>query len=702
MRKDIFFILIAFIIYSHGLIVKINPIEDDFEILGRRNFNQDDFKRHLKSKDISTYNWLLQYHNFDWYYYMPRMVGDTQAVRFVTPTINPCSLVAIGIYNYNTTTGQVGQPYYIFVADKRHDIDYDTFPGFYEAIADSDTLLKPLGTIIAEFTSTAKENGVEDIINCEISLIDEDTVYTKEFFIGYTPGHDSFAILSSGYIPYDTPRNSHSYRYRKAWNLWYGYYFSQDNTKLEIGINAYLRVYYITYWVVIERLPNTYSTLPRKVYADTYLSSQYKTDSLVLEYMVNNGIVNRTYLSLFSGDSFQGIWEGYIPGFNTGDTITYRGIGYREDGKTKETPWYSYVIKSGTPGNGLFVKGRNYSTVNFDDYIENNFNLDVWDINAENGPPDSSVFAFYTYGPGFPAVIWKGWGEYDLSYVNYGGIIFRKGDTTYVRELINNGGGFWLEDQDGLYALEENTWHDYGQHNTQEGSFLNSLGIYKATDDGLLSQKSYFHIYGYELDPVLQSLFSGVSNQTPGSILHGAVNGDSTKEWTGSIDSVSGNILRDMFAIKDNDTIFLSLRYENTKNGKFLLHISQVDWIASQNQPLYFWDYPASDTMNYLYLKWLGLSYVGINEKDLNLLSIGNPDLKSGELMIKIFIPQNSYLMIDIYDILGRNIKNIYSREAVGLITISYPIKEFKSGTYFLNVKVNGESKGVKKFFILK
>ncbi len=147
------------------------------------------------------------------------------------------------------------------------DLDYDTFPGFFEA----SYYVSPLGDTFPGYgsiTSYALPDHYWDLINCEIYIpYDSITGKSHDFFCGYTPGTNNFAILGTGYIPYDTPKNSHSYRFRNTLGLWYGYYFSDDHTKLEFGFNAYIRVLRNNPPRIYEdHLPNTYSTGERFLY----------------------------------------------------------------------------------------------------------------------------------------------------------------------------------------------------------------------------------------------------------------------------------------------------------------------------------------------------------------------------------------------------------------------------------------------------
>lgn len=108
-------------------------------------------------KDISTFDYVLQYHNVDWGFYLPRSVKDTQAVRFRPPS--ECSLVAFLVMQYNcwyicwTSNG-----YYIFVAEQRTDIDYDIFPGFFEATY----FVSPLGSKFSSYENINRLHYVMD------------------------------------------------------------------------------------------------------------------------------------------------------------------------------------------------------------------------------------------------------------------------------------------------------------------------------------------------------------------------------------------------------------------------------------------------------------------------------------------------------------------------------------------------------------
>ncbi len=667
-----------------------------------------DFKTALKgSKDISTANWMLQYHNNEWTYYMPRPTTDTQATRFSPPT--ECSLVAFEVIHYNTTTGQVGQPYYLFVADQRNDIDYDTFPS---GDAVPSYFVSPLGPKFPGYeniTSFALPNGEWDQIQCEIYIpYDEITGKSNDFFCGYRPGTNNFAILSTGFIPFDTPRNSHSYRFRTAWGRWYGYYWLSDYTKLEFGITAYIRALRnLPPKLDQDRLPNTYDTEPRLILAwgeDFGVPVEMTgIEQAWIEYDINGTPGTPIYLTLFWGDSTAGGYYAYLPGANVGDIVTYRMIAFDYQGLACTTSYWSYEIKAGTPGNGLYVKGN--AAAIYDDYIESNYNVDVWDIAVENGAPDEAVFNFYMppeKTPGSWVVIWKGWGETNLSFNNYGSGFARVGDTLYLAALIDGGGFFWLEDQDGLYGLDFGIWYDYGQHDATPGSFVHRyFGILQGTDDGTWAGLPDYDIYGDPADPVIGTLFSGTIGQqtTEGIIRHGGMCGldDGSREWAGSIDAYETYALPEMTA---EDGTVLAVRQELTKAGKAIFHIFGSSWIVDPANPSSY-DEVAIHTLQDLYISW---SNLGVKEPkpDVKIVEISNPRLNGSEVLMNVKLPYRANLKVLVHDISGRVLGKAFEGEASGLRTISYNTARTNPGTYFLSVYVNGELKGAKKFILVK
>lgn len=704
MLKRMFFVMLFFVVIdskSEKLLFKLEPGNEKkrFEIVGRKNILKDiplNKKKDIKwREDYGS----LYYHNYTPYYYMPRLVQDTQATRFTLPLGVPCSLNKFIIQHYNTRTNRVGSIYYPFVGLARRDIDWDTFPGFEEA--QSRPFISPIDTIIKTFVSFGRPNLVWDTIYANVFIPPG-----REFFCGYVNGVDSMAILSTGFMygyQYGNVlgRYSHSYRYRNSWGKWFSYYYTSENCKLEFLITAYV------FWNAVpdtkmillpDKLPNSYTTGPRKVYLYVQdISAPFGIDSAFIYYFVNNGPTNKIQMEFEYGDTIESVWSGGIPGVNVFDTITYRCVAWNRD-HPKSTEYITYIIKKGKTGNGLYVKGN--KTAIFSDYIEKNYNFDVWDISKEGGAPDSSVFDFYINGGGRNIVVWKGFGEIELSYNNYGSGVIREGDTTYIKRLLNNGGGFWLSDQDGLFGTSCSLFSDYGTHTLEDGTFLKEyIGIVKGTDDGTFKKDTFF-ITGEASDSVIGPLFDGVGNQIKGKILHGAVLGKASNEWTGYIDSCI-NVLPDM---KRNDTV-LSIRRSDAGvkgTGKVIFQILNSEWIQDPTHTLYYWDNIASDSLNDCYLKWLGANYVGEKEEDVDIFRISEADIRGDKIFLTIFVPKNGYIDIDVLDIMGRKIEKVYKGEIYGIKTFEYDINSKPVGVYFFSVKMNGEIKGIRKFFIIK
>uniref|UniRef100_A0A7C4Y6G2 Uncharacterized protein n=1 Tax=candidate division WOR-3 bacterium TaxID=2052148 RepID=A0A7C4Y6G2_UNCW3 len=711
MRKLLFVaVLFVMIVWAAQPLLMLSPEDggkSNYRTLGSHRINnlppRYDFKSFLKnSKDISTANWEVQYHNYDFYYYMPRPVGDTQATRFHPPT--ECSLVAFTVIHYNTTTGQVGQPYYLFVADQRMDVDYDTLVVVYPPESPWGTKFPGYENIL----SYAKDNGVWDTIQTAI-YIPYDGSKSHDFFCGYTPGTNNFAILSTNYVPCSSPGESHSWRFRNAYGYYYNYYFS-DNTKLEFGISAYIRALRnLPPKLDIDFLPNTYNTGNVVLYAvGTDFGVPTESTGIAqafVEYDINGTPGTPIQMSLVVGDSSYGVWSCYLPPANPGDNVTYRGIAIDYQGLSDTTEWWTYTIKAGTSDHFLYVKGNGDAI--FDDYIENNWACDVWDI-AVDGAPDGSVFDFYTptKGPGKPVVVWKGWGETPLSYRTYGSGVGHTGDTAYIAQIIDAGGSFWLEDQDGLYGCDNETWHDYGQHNAVTNSFVHRyFGIVTATDDGTWAGQRNYALYGDETDPVIGEMFTGTIGlqTTAGSIMHGSMAGDTagSREWAGSFDAYESYVVPEMSA---EDGTVMALRNENapsgTGTGKAIFHIVGSSWLTDPNDPIHTYDQVASDSLQDLYLHWL----TGIKEQrpDVKVIEISNPRIRGQEVLMNVTIPYRANLKVLVHDISGRVLGKAFDGEAVGLRTISYNTSRINSGTYFLSVYVNGELKGARKFILVK
>lgn len=684
-------------VYNEHLLFKLEPGKDRLEIEGRKSILKD-VPLNKKIKWYYDYDSLYYHKYIQLGYYMPRPVQDTQGTRFTIPGNVPCSLHKFLIQHYNTTTGCVDSIYYPFVALARKDIDWDTFPGYYEA--QSAPFISPIDTILKTFVSRGRPNNIWDTIYANVKIPPG-----REFFCGYVNGVNNMAIKSTnemyGYEYGNVlGKYSHSYRYRHSWGKWYSYYFTTDNYKLEFKITAYV------YWNEIpdttmillpDKLPNSYTTGPRKVYLYVEdLGPPFGIDSAFLYYFVNKGPTNKITMTFEYGDTIESVWEGMIPGVNVYDTVTYRMVAWNRK-HPKSTEYISYIIKKGKNGNGLYVKGN--KTAIFSNYIEKNYNFDVWDISKEGGAPDSSVFDFYINGGGKNIVVWKGFGEIELSYNNYGSGVIREGDTVHIKRFLDNGGRFWLSDQDGFFGVSCSLFEDYGTHTIDDGFLKEYIGIIKGTDDGTFKKDSFF-VSGDAADSVLGELFNGVSYQIPGTILHGSVSGKSSNEWTGYINSFI-DAYPDM---KRNDSV-LSIRRDNVGKkgaGKVIFQIFNSDWIQSPIHSLYFWDNIASDSLNDLYLNWLGASYVGEKEEEIDIFTISEPEIRGDKILLKIYLPEESHLNVSVFDITGRKIENIYEGRCKGVKIIEFTRSHKPNGIYFFNVYIDGKIRGTKKFFIMK
>ncbi len=644
------------------------------------------------SKDIGDYNYIIQYDSENWVYYCPRPAEDTFAVRFVPPA--RCSLVAFTWIGYNTETGAVGAPVDVFVHLENPLVDYSTYPGIEEY---DGTEFSPLGRLLWSGTSSAPANAVWDTVNIDPGVAVGDTT----FFCGYSGVNplDTIACLCESWRPMPNPIDVHTYQFNAdgagGSRGWFAYYYTSQDEALHAGIRAYVFAYFPPIPIVdVEKLPYSYTTEKRKVNINCYYlcgMTEPGFEKVILYYSVNGGSEDSVVsLNPVSGDSMDGIWQVDIPWVLVGDTVDYYVVGKTYNDKADTSQTYTYAILEGTPGNFLYIKNDNDPADIFPDYWMDT--CDFWDF-EEYGNPDSSVITFYN------TVVWRDWGCLSLGRgVNYGVGIYHS-DSSWIKMVLDNGGNFWLSDQDMGYGL--GICPGYGQQVVPSGHWVREyLGIKGMYDDGSLSG-SPVTVFGDSLDLIIGDLFKGIGHQNQGELyIH------PEQHWVGNFDSLANTATTNMSAYGGE---IVSYRWTGpSDNYKVYLDFYPFDYIKNPSDTTEI-DRVAVDSLVKDVLGWFGYT-TGVRDRTIEpgevikLLPVG---IVTDDALIKFFLPGEAMVSLSIYDNTGRLIKNLKSGIAsAGLNTVRWEGKDsygnsVTSGIYFCQLRTSDRTL-TNKFVVIK
>jgi hypothetical protein len=645
-----------------------------------------------ETKDINDANYVIHYDNENWAYYCPRPAEDTFAVRFVPPI--RCSLVAFTWIGYNTETGAVGAPVDVFTHMGNPLVDYSTYPGIEEY---DGTELSPLGRLLWSGTSSAPPNLVWDTVNIDPAI----AVLDSTFFCGYSGVNvlDTIACLCESWSPMPNPIDVHTYQFNAdgagGSGGWFAYYYTSQNRALHAGIRAYVK--YIPpphSYIKPEALPNSYDTSNRtlNIYGYDFGPDSSGIERIILNYSVNGGPwYQDTSTSPVSGTIANGIWQIDIPSVNVWDTVDYYVIGENIRNFADTSEIYTYIIKTGTLGNFLYIKNDNDPADILPEFYLDT--CDVWDV-EEYGIPDSSVLTFYN------TIVWRDWGCLSLGRgVNYGAGIYHS-DSSWIKMVLYNGGNFWLSDQDMGYGL--GICPGYGQQGVPAGSWVRGyLGIHGMYDDGPLAGAPVT-VYGDSLDPIIGDLFKGIGYQNPGELYI-----QPEQAWVGNFDSLNANAIVNMTASGGE---IVSFRFEGgaVHNGKVFCDFYPFDYIKNPADTTEF-DRVAVDSLVSDVLGWFGYTS-GVSdrtlrsEKVIKLLPLG---IVTNEAIIRFYLPEEKTVNLSIYDKTGRLIKNLINGKAnSGLNSVRWNGKDaygnrVSSGIYFCQLRT-GERTLTDKFIVIR
>ncbi|MCK4422217.1 T9SS type A sorting domain-containing protein [candidate division WOR-3 bacterium] len=712
MRKIL--VLVCFMVMmglwaSEGVLLELKPSIDgrvsEYRVVKDLPSKPESSILQKGSRDINDANYCIQYDSENWTYYCPRPCEDSMVVRFVPP--ERCSLVAFTWIGYNDATGATGQPVGVFAAMANPSEDYSTYPGVNEY--HTAPLVHPLGNILWSGMTSAPGNMVWDTVNVDPGVYVGDST----FFCGYSGINptDTIACLAESWIPMPAVIDIHTYQFNADAfaadsGAWFCYYYTGDDEALQFGIRAYVYVIPPPPRPIVraEELPYSYDTTARtvNVYGRDWDPDSCGIVEMILTYSVNGGpedtLVSTTPVE---GDSTEGIWQLNIPGVNVSDTIDYYVIGRNVCNLTDTTPTYTYTILQGTPGHFLYVDNDNHTY----DPLPSQYGeiMDVWDYDVY-GAPDSSVLCFYANGINDTSktIIWRDWGCLDLGQgANYGlggdGILHP--DSAWIKLLLDNGGHFWLSDEDQGYGL--GICPNYGQQSVPEGHWVREyLGIQGMYDDNPALAGKGTILYGDPSDPVIGDLFSGIGYQTAGQIYiapYAPLYNDLSAAYVGNYDSLQTGAVMNMF---DAAGLIPSYRYTGPSDTyKVYNDFWPFDYICNPADSLEI-DSVAVDSLVEDVLYWFGIRWVGISDRTLEpgkvvkLLPM-NPVTR--DAMIRFSLPMKMMVTLSIYDNTGRLIKNLVNgTRNAGLNTVRWDGKDSEgnsvaNGVYFYRLSAGGK-----------
>lgn len=633
-----------------------------------------------KKQDECDWNYQIEYVTGDWYYYVPRQVGDTVCVWFQSPVkCTLCAIIAIRCFD-GVADGTQGTPIDYFVSLVPEDYNFDELDcsGDYLHTAAS-PLVYPLLYGPVTLTSPT-ENYQWDTL----WVTTKPDVGTAPFIGGYIVRVDNQATLADdGSVPM-----CHSIQYRTqppgdAEPGWYGH-------RVNFGIFALVKAYenwQRSFFRYVENLPWTYSTDSRKahVHLEDVIGIPPESTGIAwdsLYYSINCGPWTAVACSLYEGDAEDGWWVGELPAVRLYDQVFYYHVACNRRGVRHTSYVYSYKVIKGGTGHLLYVleRGAYYGT--FYDPVDSAANdfVDYW-FASKYGTPDSSVFAFYKDGPGQPTIIWLGWEGYDFA-----------ASTELVADFLDAGGNLLLSGQDILYWLT-GTYEDW---RVWPGMFVYDYLQAISGYDDFVMEDSTVSFYGVHNDVITEPFVAGIKVWPycwagPGY------------NWSGKIDEYREGVIP-IFHYETDE--ISGYRYEDPDKGYKLVFLYwPFDYIVKEDCIA---DTMAQNTLISNILKWFSAS--GVEEGRLTMaysLSQNVPNPVSSITSISYVLSQPSHVSLRIYDIAGRLVKTLVNQKVgVGNHTVVWDRRDdtgFKVGAGIYFCKLNtSEYTATKKMIVVR
>ncbi|MCD6081375.1 T9SS type A sorting domain-containing protein [candidate division WOR-3 bacterium] len=605
-----------------------------------------------------------EYPDFEWYYYVPRDVGDTLCVWFDPPAA--CTLVAISRIWYfgGDASGTEGTPYQAFVAYTAPGITLDSLDIYPGSPGPS-----PIGEWIVPPTDMIAPN---ESFAWDTLLVPNVDVGRNSFIGGYVVGAENQATLSDD----ESHPTYHSVFYRTAPPTgepgWYRY-------DVDFGIVAFVIAYEdLPPKVTMEYLPWSYTTDERVVraYAKDILGvpeDVWGLDHVTLYYNVNGGDFSAIEMVLVEGDDKDGVWEATIPGVEVGDSVSYYMIGVDKAGLADTTEVWWYKIIEGTPGNIFFYNDDYYGGPSPlpPDFVGMVYeNVDYWDGEVQ-GTPDESVIGFYTpgKGPGAPVVLWNSWGGETFAEAVGAGVI---------QSFLDAGGNLFMSGQDFLYGLAGT----YEQVEWEAGTFpYDYLKFYVTTDDPVIvSPNDYATFYGGPEDTITAPFEEGIY------VWPYIWNGRGLT-WCGEIVETDAIPI---FFYEEGE--ISGARYESDKGYKYVFLYWPFAYIVEVEADTWTgaYDVDAEKTLVRRILQWFGLE-VGVEEEPMARPAIHVPTVFTNAINISYEVSNELPLDVKLYDLTGRKLDEL-NIKLTGKGTYSWDASHLPVGVYFMKLYLGDRS----------
>ncbi len=486
-----------------------------------------------------------------------------------------------------------------------------------------------------------------------------------------------FEDIQEGDLQRPLPQQARLWKYYISDGKWY--------VRTRVGFEA---------WAVVEFYENTPPTIAGvNQLGGTYdVNKQFKVTAEITDvdasdvakagvaeaYVVwktTSGTLDSAAMSNTSGD----IWEGYITGLSSPDTVTY-WVSAKDKGDPplySMSPGLSFVVGQRNPKADLLVvfqgpHNREYYT----DYLdENGFTYDLWNISVTKGI-DASVTT-----SGYGTVLLAGWGCTTIPTRGYE-------DNAYAA-LLQGGGNLFLSDMDYLYANGEpaDTTFSAGDFAYDFFGLAGGMSDPGANVDSLIN--------GVEGDPI-----SGDWANTQLALTWYAANGVRSWNW---IDYVTpGNATSIFKAQSDHD---VGVRYDNGFKTVFLAFMADALTDTTGGQQARSADF---DKLLGNVLNWFGTQKsTGVAESSTEVptsysLSQNYPNPFNPTTTIEFSLAKASKVQLSVYNMLGQKVATLVNgHRNAGHYKVTFDASDLPSGVYFYKL-VAGDYQAIHKMVLTK
>ncbi|MBO8131310.1 MAG: T9SS type A sorting domain-containing protein [Candidatus Marinimicrobia bacterium] len=432
--------------------------------------------------------------------------------------------------------------------------------------------------------------------------------------------------------------------------------------------------------VEYEHLPPIISDVSR--FSDTF-ASQKKVKAKIVEIegetftaeLVYKTGINGQYQSVTMKDVGNNNFEATL-NIEEGDTVYY----YVE--ATDESDYTGYsnimsIVNVVPPENAPLLVVNNNGGETYWEFLRGIVNIGqayfFWDMNQHNGI-DSTVINY----SGFKALMVFGWGTDIIPITDV-----ETQDVYGIKKFLDNGGSLLLSDMDYLFA-----WGLEGQEYFQQGDFAyDYLGIdrYESDPDDDNNVEN-----GGSADNRMKGVNDDViSGDFSGSNYYGPIDYEMPDpDWANWGDFIVANSEAfDIFhGVSSNKSMAVRKEGENFKTVTFAFPIHLCS------------DPEKYSTLLYNTLLWFGAYQQDIDNEYRNVkdykLNQNHPNPFNPSTKISYYIPSNSHVLLNVYDINGRLVRNLVnSYKESGCYIVVWNGKDnmdkpMSSGVYIYTMKI--------------